>query len=291
MELEHVIEFVALADTLNYHKAADKLFISQSSLSKHIKTLERDLGVPLFDRNVGGVMTTEFGKLFYPYAKKIAQLYSDYQTDAELKLHSLSGSVSLGTEYDISRLLCAFKTENPDFVVKVFDNPASKLVKRGLRLGEFELAVMHEDTETNNEFNSIPFCTEELVLAVSSRDSLARQEGPITLASLKEKHFILPSEQGMLYQIIKRCCRERGLNPVSVCSGLSVGRILDLVSAGVGIALVPKLDAQMRGTPNVTLLELNQGYPIKLNLYFRKDVEFSPGAMRFISFMQKYRQQ
>ena len=64
-----------------------------------------------------------------------------------------------------------------------------------------------------------------------------------------------------------------------------------MVGAGVGVALVPKLDAEARQTANVSLLELDQGYPIKLNLYFRKDTEFSQGAMRFISFMQKYRQQ
>lgn len=291
MELEHIIEFVALADTLNYHRAADKLFISQSSLSKHIKTLERDLNVPLFERNVSGVLLTDFGRLFYPYANQIARLYEDYQADATLKLSSLRGSVSLGTEYDISRLLCAFKTEYPDFSVKVFDNPASKLVKRGLRVGEFELAVLHDDEESNREFNSIPFFTDRLVLAVSAKDILAKKGDPVLLASLKDKRFIFPSEQGMLNQIIMRVCHERGLSPISVCTGLSIGRILDLVGADVGVALVPRLEAETRNTPNVCLLELERECPIKLNLYFRKNSEFTPGAMSFISFLQKYRQQ
>lgn len=289
MELEHILEFAVLSDCLNYHRAADELFISQSSLSKHIKTLERDLGVPLFERNVSGVLLTDFGRIFAPYAKQMARLESAYREEILHKLNSLDGSVNLGTEYDISGLLCTFKQENPDFVVNLYDSPDTTHVKRGLRVGDFELAIMHREEETEAEFNSIPFCTEELVLAVSAKDPLGRAGKPVSLSALKDRRFIRPPEHGMLNQIIHQCCAAAGLEPVTVCTGLSTGPTLNLVAAEVGVALLPKLDAQLHGDPGVALLSLDKPYPIHLNLYFRKNAELSPGAMKFISFMQKNR--
>ena len=63
MEISYFKDFVILAENQNYWSAAERLFIGQSSLSKHIKTLEKSLGAPLFERTSRKVELTEFGKL------------------------------------------------------------------------------------------------------------------------------------------------------------------------------------------------------------------------------------
>mgnify|MGYP000270200484 CR=1 FL=1 len=70
MELSYIREFVVLAETGNYLEAADALFIAQSSLSRHIKSIELDLGSPLFDRTTRKVVLNGFGQAFLPYAKR-----------------------------------------------------------------------------------------------------------------------------------------------------------------------------------------------------------------------------
>lgn len=60
MEIDYIREFVTLADVGNYMEAADILFISQSTLSRHIKSIEEDLGAPLFDRTTRKVVINEF---------------------------------------------------------------------------------------------------------------------------------------------------------------------------------------------------------------------------------------
>lgn len=64
MEIDYIREFVTLADVGNYMEAADILFISQSTLSRHIKSIEEDLGAPLFDRTTRKVVINDFGKIF-----------------------------------------------------------------------------------------------------------------------------------------------------------------------------------------------------------------------------------
>lgn len=82
MEIGYFREFVVLAETQNYWAASERLFIGQSSLSKHIKTLEKQLGAPLFDRTSRKVALTEFGRLMLPYAKAVASLQFEYETAA-----------------------------------------------------------------------------------------------------------------------------------------------------------------------------------------------------------------
>lgn len=74
MELNHVKEFIALTKTENYLEAAENLFISQSSLSKHIKSLEAELGTTLFDRTTRQVKLNEAGKVFLKYAQQLIDM-------------------------------------------------------------------------------------------------------------------------------------------------------------------------------------------------------------------------
>ena len=68
MEIEYIKEFVVLAETENYLEAAESLFISQSTLSKHIKIIEKELDVQLFDRTTRKVHLNKYRKMFLKYA-------------------------------------------------------------------------------------------------------------------------------------------------------------------------------------------------------------------------------
>ncbi|MBR4162570.1 MAG: LysR family transcriptional regulator, partial [Solobacterium sp.] len=73
MEIHYIIEFVDLADTKSYSESAKNLHISQSSLSRHIQFLEKELGEPLFVRSTRKMALSPFGRSYLPYAKKIAE--------------------------------------------------------------------------------------------------------------------------------------------------------------------------------------------------------------------------
>ena len=73
MNTEYIHEFVVLAETKNFWEASERLFMNQSTLSKHIKSLEIELGVPLFTRTTRRVELTNYGHTFLPYAQSIAR--------------------------------------------------------------------------------------------------------------------------------------------------------------------------------------------------------------------------
>ena len=72
MDIEILEEFIALAESCSFQETADRLHISQSSLSKHLKKLEAELGAALFDRSTRSVSLNELGMAFLPHARRIA---------------------------------------------------------------------------------------------------------------------------------------------------------------------------------------------------------------------------
>ena len=78
MKIEYLNEFLVLARCLNYVVAADMLFLSQSTLTRHIQALEEFYGVSLFDRSTRKMTLTKEGELLIPYAKAILNKYGEY---------------------------------------------------------------------------------------------------------------------------------------------------------------------------------------------------------------------
>lgn len=80
-------EFVTLTEKKNFLEAAECLFISQSCLSKHIKKLETEIGVELFERTTRTVVLTEFGQMLLPYARKMVSLEYEFEKNVHRKIH------------------------------------------------------------------------------------------------------------------------------------------------------------------------------------------------------------
>ncbi|WP_010631881.1 LysR family transcriptional regulator [Sporolactobacillus vineae] len=84
MTTDQLEAFLAVAEYKSYRAAAEKLFISQPSLSSRIQVLERELGTSLFNRNGRGVVLSEQGRIFIPYAKRMRRVYQKAQSDLRL---------------------------------------------------------------------------------------------------------------------------------------------------------------------------------------------------------------
>jgi LysR family transcriptional activator of glutamate synthase operon len=78
VKLSYIKEFITLAETRKYRVAAKKLSISQASLSKHIKHVEWELGIPLFNRTTRKMELSEFGALMLPHARQIIDIEQEY---------------------------------------------------------------------------------------------------------------------------------------------------------------------------------------------------------------------
>ena len=116
LNVRYLEEFVTLTEKNNFLEAAECLFISQSCLSKHIKKLEAEIGVELFERTTRTVVLTEFGQMLLPYARKMVSLEYELEKNVHRKILQDSGNIELGSiptmkQHAITALIAGFLNE------------------------------------------------------------------------------------------------------------------------------------------------------------------------------------
>ena len=158
--------FRAVADHLNFHKAAEQLFLTQPAVTLQIKALESDLGVRLFDRRGGRVSLTRQGSILLKYATKLAAVVSEAERELGCKDGKVSGALSLGVsttiaQYVLSRLLSQFLADYPLIDLTLHSGNTSEIV-RLLLDGKTEVGLI-EGPARDRGVRSEPFMEDELV--------------------------------------------------------------------------------------------------------------------------------
>ena len=124
MDLNYLWEFSVVAEMLNFSLAADALYTTQSTLSKHIASMEKELNVKLFRRSTRSVSLTTAGESLLPVAKEITAAYSGfqkqlYQQEARKKATICILSIPILAQYNIINTFCNFQTLHPGIELKV----------------------------------------------------------------------------------------------------------------------------------------------------------------------------
>jgi DNA-binding transcriptional LysR family regulator len=159
--------FRAVAQHLNFRKAAEQLFLTQPAVTLQIKALESDLGVRLFDRTGGKIALTRQGSLLVEYANKLANLASEAEQRLGCSEGSISGELALGAsttiaQYVLPRLLGAFQNEYPKIQFSLHSGNTSQVV-RCLLEGKVALGLI-EGPARERGVRTEPFMDDELVL-------------------------------------------------------------------------------------------------------------------------------
>jgi len=240
METEYIKEFVVLADCMSFSTASNILFISQSSLSKHIKTLERELGITLFDRTTRSIRLTEAGRTFLVYATDIASLYDKAVIAIDEIKSDTAGTLLVATMqnpqyYDLAKYIVSFRDEHPEITFKM------------LEADEFSLYDMFKNGVINvfptyELFRSEPEDYKFLPMVRSRIDAIMHIDNPlarkshISLADLHNEKLLLPARGTTLSKLIQREFSKARITPNIVYEGSSTGSV-ELIKADVGVAL------------------------------------------------------
>lgn len=185
--------FRAVAENLNFRKAAERLFLTQPAVTLQIKALEDDLGVRLFDRAANRVSLTRQGVLLLDYAKRIAALVSQAEQELGEEDGKVSGELSLGVsttiaQYVLPRLLGAFLDEHPHVQVLLHSGNTSEIVQ--LLLNEELSLGLIEGPARDRGIRTEPFMEDELVLItppIFEADRLSRDQ-LLALSLLMREH-------------------------------------------------------------------------------------------------------
>lgn len=250
MNLEYLREFLVLADTRNFWEASARMFISQSTLTRHIKSMEEELGVVLFKRTSRRVELTNYGKLLLPYAQIIVNAQQEYTNRIQAKKDAESGKIILGVipsmvPYRITELLVGFRSSHLENEVRVLEADTLDL-KKLLREQKCALAFLRESDVfpiNEKELVKVPFTLDHMVALLPIHHPFSKSPS-LQLEQLKEDKFILLNQGTLLRQIAIDACQRSGFLPDIILSCQRLNSIVDLVSQGAGVSLI--MDRHMK---------------------------------------------
>lgn len=188
MELRHLKTFLTVADERSFTRAAEKLFLAQSSVSAQIKSLEEDLGVPLFDRIGRSIVLTDAGRRLMRHARRMEDLAAEMRADVESS-KELSGSLTIRVPETVAArympaVVSRFHVENPGVHIK-FINCDDARLREELNSGSIDLAFLLTDDVTSENVTVTPLCSEPLAMVAGPTHPLAG-EREVTTAALEE---------------------------------------------------------------------------------------------------------
>jgi DNA-binding transcriptional LysR family regulator len=243
VELRQLEYFVAVAEAAHFTRAAEALHVAQPSLSQQIRSLERDLGAPLFERTSRRVRLTAAGESLLPHARRALAAAEDARRAVREQTATPSGVVTLGTTptvgaYLLPPWLAKFSAAYPRVEVRLHEEGALAL-ETDLDRGAIDLAVITLPPR-HPALQAAVLLVEELALGVAPDHPFAgRQE--IALAEARDEPFILYREGYGLRDSVLSACHAAGFRPRVVLDGGETETVLRLCAAGLGVTLVPPL--------------------------------------------------
>lgn len=293
MELQYLRELIVLAEKGNFSEAADALYTTQSTLSKHVKNIETELGVPLFDRTSRKVKISEFGKIFLPYVQQIIEIQDQYLAALQARLATERGSLTIGSvrsmaQYHITDIIANFKKTQPQSAIKtihsIFEGKTvnTHLLKKLLRQRQCELAFIRLDSKDDEDLEKIPYLDDSLVVVFPANHPYAKRK-TIPLRDLANNRFLLSEESSSIYRLCIKACQDSGFEPNIVFTDPKPEDLIELVQEGMGTALILKHLAVYLQNPNIAIVDVTPIESIRIYLCHLKDAQLSAAAKQFIN--------
>ncbi|GAA4803910.1 LysR family transcriptional regulator [Tomitella cavernea] len=239
MDLQSLTYFVAVVDRGGVTRAAESLYISQPSLSQSIRTLERRLGVTLFDRGGGRLELTTDGRAFDTAARRILADVEHAKEQVGAVRALRAGRVDLVTYPAFSvdplvDLLRRFRQRYPEVVVRVLDAAGPDEADATMRRGAAEVAL--QDVPRGGAQRTLHLCEQELVLALPAVLA-ATLPDPVPRPLLAEIPLVIDLTDTVLAELVTAGGGRDG-GPVLDCTHANATR--ELVLAGAGATIVPR---------------------------------------------------
>lgn len=260
MDLRRIRHFLVLAETLNFHKAAEKLHIAQPPLSISIQKLEAELGLRLFERTPKGVSLTQEGKQIHADAMRLLHFAEQLQHTADEIKEGTRGVLHIGfvgsvTQGLLQNLVQAFRQKYENVELNFTEGISSRIVQ-DVEAGKLDVGLIRTPVLDDTAVDMIQLEKDNFVLAVPKRHELEGRS--VCLKELADYPFIVysPDYARGLHHAVMSACQGAGFIPRVVQIAIQVDTVLALVESGVGIALVPSVVMQTKLKKNLAYLKL-----------------------------------
>ncbi len=243
MELRQLKYFIEVAEREHVSEAAEHLHVAQSAISRQIANLEDELGVQLFEREGRNVKLTSIGKTFLNHALAIIKAVDLAIEQVDAYLDPDRGSIKIGfptslASHLLPTVLSAFKEKHPHIAFQLRQGSYSFLIE-AVKNREIDLAFLGPvPTDDFTIEGNILFI--ERILALIPSNHILSERRSLRLRDLRNDPFVLFPKGYILQKIAIDACKQEGFLPNISSEGEDLDAIKGLVSAGMGVTLLPE---------------------------------------------------
>ncbi|MBR5288078.1 MAG: LysR family transcriptional regulator [Clostridia bacterium] len=302
MTTRELLYIKTIADEKSMTRAAQKLYVTQPSLSHCVMTIEKSLGTPLFRRTSAGLLLTFAGEKYYRMACEVLRIYSAFESEIAEESELAHGRITIGiTNYlatdMLPRMLPEFNRAYPGIELRVAEETTGEMEK-SLLSGRLDFAIMHTGEARGASDNPALSCevlSRDPFLIAAPKDTpylekAQRIEGlpypVLDPALLAGEPFLLVKHGQRIRQISDRILAAAGVTPRIVLSSRNYEMLRRLAAQGMGYTLVPRQYAGILGgdeyQPQYFMIpEAYQAY-WELSVVTLKDTYLSRAAKAFL---------
>jgi len=293
VELRHLRYFLAVAEEAHFRRAAERLHVSQPTLSLQVQQLEKELGTLLFERAGRKVRLTQAGEVYRDYAQHALASLDEAQLALDELEGLLRGRLSVGVvqtvnAYLIPPVVADFATRHPGVRLRVEERSADE-IEEGLINGRLDLGVSFVLAD-GDDLETEPLFEEEMVLIVPEGHRWAGRRSIRSTELAREPLALLP-EGFCTRRLVEECLQSAGVRPTVLLEMNSVEGLVAVVRAGGPPTVLPALAADGPGivgvglerpTPRraVGLLKRRGCYPLRTRSAFSEAIKTATGQER-----------
>lgn len=261
MELHHLRCFLAVAETLHFGEAAQRLDMLPSALGRNIRLLEEALGTRLFTRSTRRVALTENGILLREEARKLlahadAIMLQFRQNPRRAQPLLRVGTIDSAAIGLLPGLLQLFRQQYPEVEIQLFEDKTVHLLPK-LKSGRLDLVFIRPPAQLDAQFGRVFLCNEPGILALPASHPFADRES-VDIVELAGMPMILPERRSRphSHDLTMNLFHQAGIEVTVSQMADEKQTIINLVAAGIGLAIVPEWSSRFT-MPGVKFVVLN----------------------------------
>lgn len=264
MTFEQLKLFCAIVESPTFFDAAESMNTTQSTLSKQIIKLEKELDLALLDRSHRSASLTSAGETFYRHAQKLLAEQQLLMQDLQACQNACRlrvGTLPFLTHYHLHSRIRTFTETHPEVDLVLAEVEENQLLN-GLFDKQYDLILARDTLSSHQALDYYPIGEDELVAVLPSGHPLAGQQ-QVQLKELAFEHFLLMNPYTTIHRKCKALFAEAGIQPDIIRTG-RVESILSAVAIGEGVSLLAKSNFEVFSNPGLALLSLNPVVPLSV---------------------------
>jgi LysR family transcriptional activator of glutamate synthase operon len=287
MDIRQLRYLVALAEERHFTRAAEREHIAQPALSQQIRKLEQEAGLALVERTTRHVALTVAGELLVARARRILAEVEAAEAEFESLTGLHTGRVTVGAMHtmgpvDISLALASFHHRYPGVELSIREESSEDLAEM-LRVDELDLAFLSVTERIESHGIGLhQLLVEELVAVLPIEHRLAGRR-QVRMVELAGEQFVSYRAGARLRELLVGAGRHAGFEPRVMLELNESGRIRRLINRGLGVAILPRSDAESPGAPVATATLIDPSLSRDITLAWREGRRHSPAAAAFLA--------